>query len=94
MTEKTENLIKLAVADAKKWAPNWCDSEELLRLGLLDQKIQENLVLFTVKACIEELEISKECDPYTGQLFKSEKNVIISAQIDMLKEVFNLKEIK
>lgn len=41
-----------------------------------------------VEDCILELESNKECDPYTGGLFLSEKNDIIEFQITCLKDYF------
>ena len=45
-----------------------------------------------VKECIQELEISKRCDPYTGVLFDCEHNTCIDEQIEMLKYHFGVIE--
>lgn len=47
-----------------------------------------------VQACIEELETSKRCDPYTGELFTCEYNDCLNDQIAMLKEEFGIKRYK
>ena len=44
-----------------------------------------------VQECITELETSKRCDPYTGDLLSCEYNNGIDYQIEMLKEHFGVK---
>ena len=44
-----------------------------------------------IQECIEELEISKKGDIYTGDLFDCEWNDCIDRQIEMLKEEFGVK---
>ena len=39
-----------------------------------------------VKECIKELEISRRCDPYTGNLYDCEYNTSIDDQIAVLKD--------
>ena len=41
--------------------------------------------------CISELEKSKRCDPYTGELFNCEHNDVIDCQIEILKEHFGIE---
>ena len=45
-----------------------------------------------VRECINQMEISKKCDPYTGQVFDIEYNTTINDQIEMLKEHFGVKQ--
>jgi hypothetical protein len=45
-----------------------------------------------VRECIQEMETSKRCDPYTGELFVSEYNRTIDEQISVLKEHFGVEE--
>ena len=45
-----------------------------------------------VAECIQELNISKKCDPYTGKLFVCEHNTVIDEQIEMLKQHFKVKQ--
>ena len=42
--------------------------------------------------CIKELEISRRCDPYTGNLYDCEYNTCIKEQIEVLKARFGVKE--
>jgi hypothetical protein len=44
-----------------------------------------------IKECIQELETSKKCDPYTGDLFDCEYNTCINDQIIMLTEQFGVE---
>ena len=45
-----------------------------------------------VRECIEQLEIGKKCDPYTGELFICERNDDIDYEIAVLKEHFGVEE--
>lgn len=45
-----------------------------------------------VEECIRELEISRKCDPYTGNLFDCEYNTCIKEQTTVLKEHFGVEE--
>jgi hypothetical protein len=45
-----------------------------------------------VGECVQEMETSKRCDPYTGELFVSEYNRTIDEQISVLKEHFGVTE--
>ena len=45
-----------------------------------------------VRECIEQLEIGKRCDPYTGELFVCERNADIDYEIAVLKEHFGVEE--
>ena len=67
------------------------DEVEVLTYIARPQDIQKFAELI-VRECISELEISKEGDRYTGELFVSEKNTILSEQIEWLKEHFGVKE--
>ena len=51
----------------------------------------EHLVLSVVQECIQQLEIGKKCDPYTGELFTCEHNDNIDYQIEVLKDHFGLE---
>ena len=44
-----------------------------------------------VNDCIQELEISRRCDPYTGNLYDCEYNKCIDDQINVLKERFGVE---
>ena len=53
----------------------------------------DNMELFAeliVRECIRELEISRKCDPYTGDLFDCEYNTCIKEQSIMLTEHFGV----
>jgi len=55
----------------------------------------DNMELFAeliVRECIRELEISRKCDLYTGELFDCEYNTCIKEQSVMLKEHFGVEE--
>jgi hypothetical protein len=53
---------------------------------------KEKFAELIVKECIRELEISRKCDPYTGNLFDCEYNTCIKEQTTMLKEYFGVEE--
>lgn len=42
-----------------------------------------------IKEVVGELEISKQCDPYTGDLFDSEWNACLTRQIEMIQDHFD-----
>ena len=44
-----------------------------------------------VNDCIKELEISRRCDPYTGNLYDCEYNKCIDEQINVLKGRFGVE---
>ena len=44
-----------------------------------------------VNDCIKELEISRRCDPYTGNLYECEYNTCIDEQIQVLKARFGVE---
>jgi hypothetical protein len=52
----------------------------------------EKFAELIVRECIRELEISRKCDPYTGDLFDCVYNTCIKEQSIMLKEHFGVKE--
>ena len=52
----------------------------------------EKFAELIVRECIGEMETSKRCDPYTGDLFVNEYNRTIDEQISMLKEHFGVDE--
>jgi len=60
------------------------------------RETQENFINrfaeLIVRECIGEMETSKRCDPYTGDLFVNEYNRTIDEQISMLKEHFGVEE--
>lgn len=45
-----------------------------------------------VRECIQQLEIGKKCDRYTGELFTCEHNDNIDYQIEVLKDHFGVEE--
>ena len=53
---------------------------------------KEKFAKLIVGECIRELEISRKCDPYTGNLFDCEYNTCIKEQSIMLKEHFGVEE--
>jgi hypothetical protein len=63
----------------------------------MDQMVDTGTIIreFTkkiVNECIKELEISRRCDPYTGNLYDCEYNTCIKEQIEVLKARFGVKE--
>jgi len=56
------------------------------------EKSAEKFAELIVRECIQELEISRKCDPYTGDLFDCEYNTCIKEQSIMLKEHFGVEE--
>ena len=44
-----------------------------------------------INDCIKELEISRRCDPYTGNLYDCEYNTCIDEQIQVLKARFGVE---
>jgi len=52
--------------------------------------MNERLAELIVQECIQQLEIGKKCDPYTGELFTCEHNDNIDYQIKVLKEHFEI----
>ena len=44
-----------------------------------------------VNDCIQELKISRKCDPYTGNLYDCEYNKCIDDQINVLKDRFGVE---
>lgn len=51
----------------------------------------EKFAKMIVDECIRELEVSRKCDPYTGDVFDCEYNTCIKDQTVMLKEHFGIK---
>jgi hypothetical protein len=47
--------------------------------------------LLIVRECVQELETSRKCDPYNGDLFDCEYNTCINEQTTMLKEHFGVE---
>jgi len=56
------------------------------------EKSAEKFAELIVRECIQELEISRKCDPYTGDLFDCEYNTCIKEQSIMLTEHFGVEE--
>jgi len=54
--------------------------------GVYDEIFAELIV----RECVRELEVSRKCDPYTGDLFDCEYNTCIKEQSIMLKEHFGI----
>ena len=52
--------------------------------------MNERLAELIVQECIQQLEIGKKCDPYTGSLFTCDHNDNIDYQIEALKDHFGL----
>ena len=51
----------------------------------------EKFALLIVRECVQELETSRKCDPYNGDLFDCEYNTCINEQTTMLKEHFGVE---
>ena len=56
-----------------------------------DPEVIERFAELIIQECIEELEVSKKGDIYTGDLFDCEWNDCIDRQIEVLKEEFGVK---
>ena len=63
-----------------------CDKDTVLYFDY------EKFAELIVRECIREFEISRKCDPYTGELFDCEYNTCIKEQSVMLKEHFGVKK--
>jgi len=61
-------------------------------VGHWDMPECRKFVELVVQECIRELETSRKCDPYTGNLFDCEYNICINEQTIMLKEHFGVEE--
>ena len=81
-----ERIKQLAI-EAKLIAPEY-NGFDHTRLSISQQRFAELIV----RECIRELEISRKCDPYTGDLFDCEYNTCIKEQSIMLKEHFGVKK--
>ena len=64
-------------------------SKDYLEIGLPSN--MEKFAELIVQECVRELEISRKCDPYTGDLFDCEYNTCIKEQSIMLKEHFGVE---
>jgi len=58
---------------------------------MVDRFDTEKFAELIVRECIQELEISRKCDPYTGDLFNCEYNTCINEQTIVLKEHFGVE---
>jgi hypothetical protein len=65
--------------------PKWMGAEEC-------ELAYARFAELIVEECIRELEISRKCDPYTGDLFNCEYNTCINEQTIVLKEHFGVRE--
>jgi hypothetical protein len=81
-----ERIKQLAI-EAKLIASEY-NGFDHTRLSISQQRFAELIV----RECIRELEISRKCDPYTGDLFNCEYNTCINEQTIVLKEHFGVKE--
>jgi len=82
MKSKTQSLERAAYCTKEYDSGNLHEWYEFSPMEL--HEYMESIV----NDCIEELECNKEGDPYTGDLFISEKNSVIEYQIQCLKERF------
>ena len=60
-------------------------------LGLDREKWESAVTKFAdliINEVCNELEISKNADPYTGEVFDTERNTVLDEQIEWLKEYF------
>jgi hypothetical protein len=64
-------------------------SKDYLEIGLPSN--MKKFAELIVRECIRELEISRKCDPYTGDLFDCEYNTCIKEQSIMLTEHFRVE---
>jgi hypothetical protein len=67
-------------------------SKDMFGVGHWDMPECRKFAELIVRECIQELEISRKCDPYTGDLFDCEYNTCIKEQSIMLKEHFGVEE--
>ena len=81
-----ERIRELADSAAKYSAVMAMKSDESA-----NELFVEHLVLSVVQECIQQLEIGKKCDPYTGELFTCEHNDNIDYEIEVLKDHFGLE---
>ena len=81
----TKRIQKLA-EQAKNSVPTGLDVDKWIEF--YNQKFAELIV----RECVQELETSRKCDPYNGDLFDCEYNTCINEQTTMLKEHFGVEE--
>lgn len=81
MTAIAGGLIGRALDRAVPETWTTLSTDQVLKFGL-------EVVRQTLREVIDELETSKKCDPYTGELFDCECNNAIEAQIQMLIDHF------
>jgi hypothetical protein len=84
MNERTEALAK----QAAEYAIEFAAKDQELYIPRLMEKFAELIV----KECMKELEASKRCDPYTGDLFDCEYNTCLNNQIKVLIDHFGVEE--
>lgn len=83
MNEQIEHCLYQAGLTAQGC---WDEMDDYTKQGI------EKFAELIVQECIKELEISRKCDPYTGNLFDCEYNTCIKEQSIMLKEHFGVEE--
>ena len=81
----TKRIQKLA-EQAKNSVPTGLDVDKWIEF--YNQKFAELIV----RECVQELETSRKCDPYNGDLFDCEYNTCINEQTTMLKEHFGVEK--
>jgi len=66
--------------------------QNFFETGPVQRAAIEQFAELIVRECIEQLEIGKSCDPYTGELFSCDRNDNIDYEIAVLKEHFGVEE--
>lgn len=83
MNERIKDMLEQPVFDRLR---DWYN------IGPVQRATLEEFAELIIKECTKELEISKKCDIYTGELCDSEWNDCVDYQIKMLKEHFGVTE--
>lgn len=85
MNERIKELLAQAYDEAVPETWTTLSSEQ-------QGRIYDKFAELIVRECIEQLEIGKSCDPYTGELFSCDRNDNIDFEIAVLKEHFGVDE--
>jgi len=89
MNERIKELAEQATITKTELRNGWERKTYTYQEEVFDKEKFAELI---VRECIGEMETSKRCDPYTGDLFVNEYNRTIDEQISMLKEHFGVEE--
>ena len=86
MNEKIEEFVEKCTRKVTRLSPGGSYEETSYHFD------KEKFAKLIVQEVINELETSKNADPYTGEVFTSERNTVLDEQIDWLKDYFGIKE--